>query len=192
MSVSTSGSARFAIRRASLEDAAVLQDVACRTFYDTFKGTAAEEDFPAAFAVWFNIPALEARIADERTEVYLAETTDDGAIAGFMILRKHQPPFPANMHNGKDGLELQNLYLETWAHGEGLAQDFMQLFFERAQSLGCTFLWLGVWEHNYRAQRFYTKMGFAYTSHDHPFPIHNTPQTDQWWSRTLGAAGNVR
>lgn len=176
----------YSIRRATVADAVVLQDLACRTFYDTFKGTADEEDFPAAFAVWFNIPALEARITDPRSEVYLAETTDGGKAAGFMIIRKHHPPFPTSLQEGEDGLELQNLYLETWAHGAGLAQEFMQLYFERAREFGCSFLWLGVWEHNYRAQRFYTKMGFSYTGHDHPFPIHNTPQTDQWWSKSIG------
>jgi len=175
----------YVIRRATTADAAVLQDLACRTFYDTFKGTADEEDFPAAFAVWFSIPALEARISDPRSEVYLAETADGGNPTGFMILRKHRPGFPAEIPADEDGLELQNLYLETGAHGAGLAQRFMQLFFDRARELGCTFLWLGVWEHNYRAQRFYTKMGFAYTGHDHPFPIHNTAQADQWWSRAL-------
>ena len=176
----------YSIRRATVADAAVLQDVACRTFYDTFKGTADEEDFPAAFAVWFNNPALQARITDERSEVYLAETVDGAKVAGFMIIRKHHPPFPTNLWEGADGLELQNLYLETWAHGVGLAQEFMRLYFDRARELGCAFLWLGVWEHNYRAQRFYTKMGFSHTGHDHPFPIHNTPQTDHWWSRTMG------
>lgn len=169
----------FTIRRATVEDAAALQDLACRTFYDTFVGTAAEEDFPAAFAVWFNIPALEARITDERTEVLMAEDAT-GKPAGFAIFRRDAPPFPAQH---AEGFELQNLYLETWAHGTGLAQELMQRYFDSARAHGLDFLWLGVWEHNYRAQRFYTKMGFAYTGHDHPFPIHNTPQTDQWWTR---------
>lgn len=173
----------FTIRLATVADAAVLQDLACRTFYDTFKGTADEEDFPAAFAVWFNIPALEARITDLLTEVFLAEDAR-GTPAGFAIFRRHKPPFPAEH---AEGFELQNLYLEQWAHGTGLAQSLMRLYFERAQSHNLNFLWLGVWEHNYRAQRFYTKMGFTYTGYDHPFPIHNTPQTDQWWSSVLSA-----
>lgn len=173
--------AEFTIRRAVVADAAVLQDLACRTFYDTFKGTADEEDFPVAFAEWFNIPVLEARIADPSNHVLLAEDTT-GTPAGFAIFRRHAPPFPAS-HT--EGFELQNLYLETASHGTGLAQSFMRLYFEQAKSHGLNFIWLGVWEHNYRAQRFYTKMGFAYTGHDHPFPIHNTPQTDQWWARLL-------
>jgi ribosomal protein S18 acetylase RimI-like enzyme len=160
----------------------MLKDLASRTFYDTFVGTADEEDFPAAFAVWFNIPALEARIADPLSEVYIAEDAS-GTPAGFAIFRWHAPLFTAEY---AEGFELQNLYLEKWAHGTGLAHELMQLFFDRAQAQNCNFLWLGVWEHNYRAQRFYTKMGFAYTGHDHPFPIHNTPQIDQWWSREIG------
>ena len=41
-------------------------------------------------------------------------------------------------------------------------------------------LWLGVWEHNYNAQSFYKKWGFIDTCDSHPFPIGNTPQTDNW------------
>ena len=46
-------------------------------------------------------------------------------------------------------------------------------------------MWLGVWEHNYRAQKFYQKMGFEDTGYKHPFPIGNTPQTDLWYWKFL-------
>jgi len=171
----------YTIRRAVREDAAVLSDLASRTFYDTFKGTAAEEDFEVAMQEWFNPASFEARMAHPVTEVYIAETAD-GTPAGYAVFRRDAPPFPAE---SSEGLELVNLYIEQTAHGTGLAHDFMQLYTERAAAQGLRFLWLGVWEHNYRAQRFYTKWGFAPTGHEHPFPIHNTPQTDQWWSKQL-------
>ncbi|MES2849190.1 MAG: GNAT family N-acetyltransferase, partial [Bacteroidota bacterium] len=41
-------------------------------------------------------------------------------------------------------------------------------------------LWLGVWEHNDRAKKFYEKMGFKDSGHTHDFPIGNTPQRDNW------------
>ncbi|MBK7883967.1 MAG: hypothetical protein IPJ81_09275 [Chitinophagaceae bacterium] len=41
-------------------------------------------------------------------------------------------------------------------------------------------LWLGVWEHNIRAQKFYLKYGFENSGYIHDFPIGTTPQTD-WW-----------
>ena len=41
-------------------------------------------------------------------------------------------------------------------------------------------VWLGVWEHNERALNFYKKFGFIDTGFKHPFPIGNTPQTDNW------------
>jgi ribosomal protein S18 acetylase RimI-like enzyme len=170
------------IRHANVGDAELLQGLACRTFYDTFKGTAEEEDFEAAFAVWFAIPALRARISDPATTVFIAE--DGDTPAGFMILRQHHPHFPSGAPEA-GGLELQNFYLEKDYHSTGVAQRMMKLYFDLAKDLRLSYLWLGVWEHNYRAQRFYTKMGFSYTGYEHPFPIHNTPQTDQWWSMDL-------
>jgi ribosomal protein S18 acetylase RimI-like enzyme len=46
-------------------------------------------------------------------------------------------------------------------------------------------LWLGVWEHNMRAQNFYVKYGFADSGYRHDFPIGNTPQTDNWFWKFL-------
>jgi GNAT superfamily N-acetyltransferase len=46
-------------------------------------------------------------------------------------------------------------------------------------------LWLGVWEHNFRAQKFYEKYGFVNSGHTHDFPIGSTPQTDFWFWKFL-------
>ena len=50
-------------------------------------------------------------------------------------------------------------------------------------------VWLGVWEHNNRAQKFYWKYGFEKSGHTHPFPIGNTPQTDLWLWKFLDGQG---
>jgi len=46
-------------------------------------------------------------------------------------------------------------------------------------------VWLGVWEHNLRAQSFYKKYDFVNSGHTHNFPIGNTPQTDWWFWKFL-------
>lgn len=107
----------------------------------------------------------------------------DGIPAGYLRMLPARPPFA--MEHEYHALELNRLYIDKHFLGQGVAQSLMSFFFEFAAAGKYRYAWLGVWEHNYRAQAFYRKYGFLPTNHTHPFPIGQTPQTDQYWSRTL-------
>lgn len=55
-------------------------------------------------------------------------------------------------------LELQRFYLAKHVQGTGLADDLMNACLELVKDVD--WLWLGVWENNPRAIRFYEKYGF--------------------------------
>jgi ribosomal protein S18 acetylase RimI-like enzyme len=55
---------------------------------------------------------------------------------------------------------------------------------EIAKGRGKEYLWLGVWEHNERARRFYQKNGF-YRIGEHTFVMGDDPQTDYLLRRNL-------
>ena len=169
------------IRPAEEKDASLLSELAKKTFYDTFVGTAPEEDMQYALADWYSPQKFIDRIRDSAFTMLLA--MDGNNAAGYTTFWQHQPDFLGA--DAEEGLELLTLYIDTPWHGTGLAQRLMQEFYKTAREKGLTYLWLGVWEHNYRAQKFYAKEGFKNTSYTHPFPIHNTPQTDEWWSKQL-------
>ena len=61
----------------------------------------------------------------------------------------------------------------------------MDLFLLFAQQNKYEAVWLGVWENNFKAQKFYGKYGFVNSGHTHDFPIGETPQTDQWFWKFL-------
>jgi GNAT superfamily N-acetyltransferase len=77
-------------------------------------------------------------------------------------------------------LEQKRIYVLKEFKGKGIAQRLMQLVMDYAMANHYEVLWLGVWEHNERAQSFYRKYGFEDSGHTHDFPIGNTPQTDNW------------
>ena len=54
----------------------------------------------------------------------------------------------------------------------------MDAVFDATCELGRETLWLGVWEHNARAIRFYEKCGFR-DAGSHPFLLGNDLQTDR-------------
>ena len=77
-------------------------------------------------------------------------------------------------------LELKRIYVLKEFHGMGIAQKLMDHYLQFATENKYEVVWLGVWEHNLRAQKFYEKYGFVNTGYTHDFPIGNTPQTDIW------------
>ena len=77
-------------------------------------------------------------------------------------------------------LELKRIYVLDTFHGKGIAQKLMDFILKFALENKYEVVWLGVWEHNTRAQKFYAKYGFENSGFTHDFPIGNTPQTDVW------------
>ena len=73
--------------------------------------------------------------------------------------------------------ELARLYSQQEFIGKGVGQDLMDACFERAKAHGHDVMWLGVWEYNPRAQRFYEKNGFRVVGR-HTFQLGADPQTD--------------
>ena len=61
----------------------------------------------------------------------------------------------------RPALEVSKMYVLPVHHGAGLAAALMREAVATAERLGCRCVWLGVNEHNLRAQRFYAKHGFV-------------------------------
>ena len=57
-------------------------------------------------------------------------------------------------------IELVRLYVDQKFQGSGVATDLMQTCLDEARSMGHRTIYLGVWEHNHRAQFFYFKWNF--------------------------------
>ena len=82
-------------------------------------------------------------------------------------------------------LELKRIYVHKNFHGKGIAQQLINFVESFAKENKYEVVWLGVWEHNLRAKRFYEKSGFTDSGYTHNFPIGNTPQTDNWLWKLL-------
>ena len=171
----------ISIRRVKMEDAAVLSELSKITFFDTFTGTCTEQDMEEFLEEYYNIPRVMGELEDEEDYFYFAEV--DGKAVGMMRYKEDYE----GLEKMKDwkSLELKRLYILKEYHGKGVAQKLMDFFMDYAVKNKYEAVWLGVWEHNYRAQRFYDKQGFKFTGDSHPYPISNTPQTDLWYWRKL-------
>ena len=169
------------IRRAKVADAATLSEISKQTFYDTFTGTCSEADMQLFLESYFNLEQVQFELNNENDFYYLAEK--DGNAIGYLRFMEDYENFP-QMKQWKS-LELKRIYVLKEFHGKGIAQKLMDYTLLYAKENNFEVVWLGVWEHNDRAQKFYTKYGFVNSGHTHDFPIGNTPQTDCWFWKFL-------
>ena len=84
-------------------------------------------------------------------------------------------------------LELKRIYVLKEYQSKKIGAALMAYALQLADEKKYEMVWLGVWEHNYKAQSFYKKCGFTDTGDSHDFPIGNTPQTDNWLIKFLDA-----
>ncbi len=172
---------QITIRKITAADTAILSGMAKETFYKTFTGTCTEEDMQGFLTEYFNEARLAEEIGNEDNFYFFAEV--DGVPAGYLQFMEDYSGF--DLIKQWKALELKRIYVIDDFHGKGVAQQLMKFILEYALQQQYEVVWLGVWEHNIKAQRFYEKYGFVNSGHPHNFPIGNTPQTDLWFWKFL-------
>lgn len=175
----TPDSTPLIIRRATAGDAAMLADLAARTFRDAFAADNKAEDMDAYMSVAFTPAQLASELSASGNTFFVAEV--EGAPVGYAQLRAGDAP---TCVTGPDPVELSRLYVSQAWHGRGAAQALMRALVEEARAAGRRTLWLGVWELNPRAQAFYRKWGFRVVG-SHVFVLGTDPQTDLLMERAL-------
>lgn len=168
------------IRRATVEDVAVLTNLAATTLRQTFgpphNPAALVEEY---IADTITEPQLTHELADPRATFFLAEA--DGVPIGFAKLRRHAPPRRMTERNA---IEIQRIYLLQTHTGRGQGRQLMDHCLQWAHSAGYRAVWLGVWERNERALAFYRKMGFERFGF-HYFQFGSERQRDFWLQKAL-------
>jgi ribosomal protein S18 acetylase RimI-like enzyme len=164
------------IRKIGIEDVSSLAVLARQTFFDTFTGTCTEEDMQGYLEQYYSIAQLSKELQDEAGFCFFAEA--GGEPVAYLQFKEDYSNF-REVSKWK-ALELKRIYVHRAFHGKGIAQQLMDLFLNVAKEKKYEVVWLGVWEHNIRAQKFYAKYGFTDSGYTHDFPIGSTPQKDKW------------
>ena len=118
------------------------------------------------------IESLGAELDNPNSEFYFA-MEDNEPIAYFKI---NTGPAQTELQE-ENGLEIERIYVLKVHQGKKLGKRIMQECIGVALQRGKTYVWLGVWEHNVNAIRFYQNNGFVqFDKHD--FQLGNELQTD--------------
>ncbi len=168
-------------RRGLGGDAIALTHLAARTFEDAFASDNPAVAVATYMAQAFGPEQQAKELADPDIITILTELDEE--LIGYAQLRTAEPPPPCVASPAP--IELWRFYLDRRWHGRGIAQGLFAQVLDSARTAGGETLWLGVWEHNRRAQAFYGKCGFEDVG-DHEFLLGNTRQRDRIMSLSLG------
>ncbi|MBA3769004.1 MAG: GNAT family N-acetyltransferase [Blastocatellia bacterium] len=171
----------ISIRPATTDDAKLLADLSYTTFWDAFAHHPknAPDDLAHYMRQAFSLEQITEELSN-RKNIFLVAAID-GKAAGYakLIVNNIEPGITAARP-----VELSRLYSHQEYLGQGVGQNLMDACFERAGRHDHDVMWLGVWEYNPRAQRFYEKNGFRMVG-KHTFLLGSDPQTDLLMQREL-------
>ena len=109
----------------------------------------------------FSREKLLEELSDSHSEFYFAEM--DGTVIGYLKL--NTGPSQTEIRSG-NALEIERIYVRKEYHGKEVGQLLYNKTLEIARQKNVDYVWLGVWEDNPRAIRFYEKNGFiAFDKH---------------------------
>jgi ribosomal protein S18 acetylase RimI-like enzyme len=167
------------ILQATLEDLAALQAIGRKTFEETFSASNSEENMATYLKEGFSAGKLREELKNENSQFYFA--IQRGKVIGYLKVNL------GNAQNEKqdpNALEIERIYVLQQYHGKqvGLLLYEHALAIAKVRKAPC--MWLGVWEENPRAIRFYQKQGFVEFG-EHIFQLGDDAQRDVLMKKDL-------
>lgn len=149
-----------------------LQKLGKQTFLETFAPFNTREDIAHYLQTGFTDEKLLKEIANPNSTFYFAKL-DEKAIGYLKV----------NFGNAQtelldsEALEIERIYVLQEFHGQKVGQFILDEALKIARNYGLKYTWLGVWEKNYKAIKFYEKNGFI-PFDKHSFVLGADIQTD--------------
>ena len=149
-----------------------LLSLSRKTFYDAFEHLNNKDDFEAYTSVAFTSQKLLGELENTHSQFYFAIIDDEKV--GYMKLNYSSAQTELQDDNA---IEVERIYVLASQQGKKIGNQLLDFAIDKAKTEGKHFIWLGVWEHNQAAQRFYARNGFkAFGSHK--FWVGKDEQTD--------------
>jgi ribosomal protein S18 acetylase RimI-like enzyme len=165
------------IRKATKKDMTALRALAIKTYSDSFGEMNSKKDMDLYLEEAFNQKKIETEFNEPDSIFFLALLNDE--LVGYARVRNNQEEFQ------DDGaLEIHRVYVAEHVIGKRVGQLLLNHCIQHAKDIGKKSVWLGVWEKNDRAFRFYKKNGFEEFG-QHDFIMGKDIQTDILMKKVL-------
>jgi ribosomal protein S18 acetylase RimI-like enzyme len=167
------------IKKCTLEDLRLLQEISYETFNDTFKHQNSPENIKAYLERAFNLKQLEKELCNICSEFFFVYFNNE--IAGYLKANTNDAQ---SEDMGDESLEIERIYIKNKYQTHGLGKYLINKAMEIAMERNKKIIWLGVWGKNENAIAFYKKMGFVQTG-AHSFYMGDEEQMDFIMTKTL-------
>ncbi|MHA7057308.1 GNAT family N-acetyltransferase [Aquimarina sp. M1] len=157
-----------------------LLEISRQTFYDSFGPPLnTEKNIQQYLNEKFTLDNITKELKDSNSYFYFAKLRDE--IIGYLKLNTKEAQTEPLAGNG---LEIERIYLVSTYQGRGIGQFLINEILNISKEKKVAFIWLGVWNYNKRAVRFYERNGFK-TFDEHKFMLGSDEQTDLMMKRVL-------
>ena len=160
------------INKIGVNEIESLQKISKQTFIEAFSEGNNEEDLSAYLEENLSMIKLRAELTNPDSQFYFATLNDE--VIGYLKLNFGSAQTELEEESG---VELERIYVLKEFYGKKAGQLLYAKALEIAQAVKAQYLWLGVWEKNLRAIRFYQKNGFVEFD-KHLFRLGKDIQTD--------------
>ena len=149
-----------------------LQKISKETFVEAFSNENSQENMQKYLEENLSIQQLTNELLNSESSFYFARINEK--IIGYLKINfgKAQTDFKED-----DSIEIERVYVSEEFQGKNVGQNLLNKAIEICGEKNAQFLWLGVWEKNYKAIRFYQKNGFLEFG-KHPFILGDDIQID--------------
>jgi ribosomal protein S18 acetylase RimI-like enzyme len=167
------------ITSVSVADYKLVQLIGKETFYETFASGNSEEDMQKYLSVSFHDEKVKEELLNEDSLFFIAWEGD--VAVGYLKVNVGQAQTELQ---DPLAMEIERIYVKSTHQGKGVGQLLYDKAFEVAKHKNKKSIWLGVWEENPRAIKFYEKNGFVAFDR-HLFKMGKDEQTDIMMKKTL-------
>lgn len=162
----------FLIKECCLQDVENIKYISEKTFYETFADVNTKEDIEKYIKENLSFEQLESEFKNDGSKFFLVE--NNKKIVAYMKINFDKAQTEIAHPNS---LEVQRIYVLQECKGKQIGKRLIHKAIEIGRKNNLNYIWLGVWEHNINAIKFYEKQGFRKFD-SHIFKLGKDEQTD--------------
>jgi len=162
----------LSFKECTIVDLDPLIEISRNTFIASFEKVNNPNDFKTYISSAFNKEKVKSELLNPHSTFYFVYL-DDKLVGYFKLNEKDAQ----NEQFEEASIELERIYVKEVFQGRQIGKKMLFKVIEISKTKEVIFLWLGVWEHNDAAIRFYERYNFKKFS-THPYYLGSDKQTD--------------
>lgn len=162
----------LSFKKCTIKNLEKLVDISRITFISAFEKDNNPEDFNNYLNFAFSEEKIKNELLNSNSKFYFTYLNNE--LVGYFKLNKNEAQTEQFNQNS---IEIERIYVLNKFQGKQIGKHMLFKIIEIAKEKKVSFLWLGVWELNTSAIRFYEKYNFKKFD-THFYNIGNDQQTD--------------